>query len=179
MSSDDEIVQFEINWKDIYKAGIEKVFRIAERSTSESFDLKEFSRLYTMAYNICTSKYNTILVKCYDRLCETIRNYCTNAFDRIKQERNSQLLFTFVDEWTKFDTIILKWILKFFSYLVNTCLITRSAQRQSRNLIGTSSTILCNAFKGIYSMKNLGNSLKHSSTSSILSEEEKWLIFQY
>jgi len=128
--SEDEISKFESKWKEIYSEGIEKVFAIAENTSrkldniegniksNQNFDLKQFTKLYTMAYDICTSKYNTVLTKCYDRLCDTIKNYCIKASDKIRSIRSLNTLSDFVESWSTFEEIILKWILKFFSYLV-------------------------------------------------------------
>lgn len=45
--SDDELVKFELKWKEIYSEGIEKVFRIAETKENINFDLKQYTKLYT------------------------------------------------------------------------------------------------------------------------------------
>jgi hypothetical protein len=131
--SEDEISKFESKWKEIYSEGIEKVFKLAESysrksnemtnpeaplKSSQNFDLNTFTKLYTMAYDICTSKYNTILTKCYDRLCETIKNYCIRVSENIRSNLSHETLLVFVESWLTFEDIIIKWILKFFSYLV-------------------------------------------------------------
>jgi len=132
--SEDEISKFESKWREIYNEGIEKVFKLAESysrkkydrvnlegqiKTSENFDLKQFTKLYTMAYDICTSKNNSIFNKCYDRLCETIKNYCVGISEKMRSNISYETLAEFVENWLIFEDIILKWILKFFSYLVS------------------------------------------------------------
>ncbi len=116
--SEDELIRFEQKWREIYLEGIEKVFRIAETKKQENFDLKTYTKLYTMVYDICVSKSNIIQVKCYERLIEIMRNYCRKTFDKIKNNFNSNRLIDFVENWVIFEDTVLKWILKFFSYLV-------------------------------------------------------------
>ncbi len=45
--SEDELVKFEMKWKQIYSEGIEKLFRILEGVEVINIDNKEFIRLYT------------------------------------------------------------------------------------------------------------------------------------
>jgi hypothetical protein len=45
--SQDELIKFENKWKEIYSQGIERIFRIAETKESDSFNLKEYTKLYT------------------------------------------------------------------------------------------------------------------------------------
>lgn len=112
--SDDELLRFESKWKEIYSEGIEKVFRIADTRT-ESINLSQYTKLYTMAYDICVSKSTVIPIKLYDRITETIKVYCVKVFEKIRSSRN--ILQDFVDSWTTFEETVLKWILKLFSYL--------------------------------------------------------------
>lgn len=71
-----------------------------------------------MVYDICVSKSNIIQVKCYERLCETMRLYCIRIYHKIKIHLQNSPLTDFVDTWISFEETVLKWILKFFSYLV-------------------------------------------------------------
>jgi hypothetical protein len=112
--SDDELLRFESKWKEIYSEGIEKVFRIAD-TKSESINLSQYTKLYTMAYDICVSKSTVIPIKLYERLTETIKIYCVKVFEKIRSSRN--ILQDFVESWTTFEETVLKWILKLFSYL--------------------------------------------------------------
>lgn len=116
--SEDEITRFEMKWKEIYTEGIEKVFRIAESHADEKFSLDQYARLYTMAYDICLSKSSIIQIKCYERLCETMKNYCMRLYEKLQLCYSSRLLQDFVTSWTTFEETVLKWILKFFSYFV-------------------------------------------------------------
>jgi hypothetical protein len=117
--SEDEITRFELKWKEIYTQGIEKVFRISESpDNSEQINLKQYTQLYTIAYDICVSKSNLIQIKCYERLCETMKNYCIRLYDKIQLRYSQNILQDFVSSWITFEDIVLKWILKFFSYLV-------------------------------------------------------------
>jgi hypothetical protein len=61
---------------------------------------------------------STVQTKCYERLCEVMRNYCKRNYEKIRKF-NRNVIFGFVEEWLTFSETILKWILKVFSYLVN------------------------------------------------------------
>jgi hypothetical protein len=71
-----------------------------------------------MVYDICVSKHTIIQVKCYERLCETIRVYCQKIYEKIINRLEKNSLKDFVEHWAAFEETVLKWILKFFSYLV-------------------------------------------------------------
>jgi hypothetical protein len=45
--SENELITFETKWKEIYTEGIEKLFRIADAKETTSFDLKQYTKLYT------------------------------------------------------------------------------------------------------------------------------------
>jgi hypothetical protein len=45
--SEDELITFEIKWKEIYTEGIEKLFRLAENKEELGFDVKQYTKLYT------------------------------------------------------------------------------------------------------------------------------------
>lgn len=117
--SEDELVKFELKWREIYSEGIEKVFRIAETKQKENFDLKEYMRLYNMVYDICMSKSVSIQEKCYERLCDIMKNYCNKVYEKITIGYSRNILKEFVENWVTFDETVLKWILKFFMFLVN------------------------------------------------------------
>jgi hypothetical protein len=44
---EDELVKFESKWREIYSEGIEKLFRIADAKEAVSFDVKQYTKLYT------------------------------------------------------------------------------------------------------------------------------------
>jgi len=57
--SEDELVKFEIKWKQIYSGGIEKLFRILEGEEINNINNKEFMTLYTYVI------YNEVLLMIY------------------------------------------------------------------------------------------------------------------
>jgi hypothetical protein len=116
--SEDELVLFETKWKEIYTEGIERVFRIAEKRDNQNFDLNQYLKLYNIVSDICISKYSTIRVKCYERLIEIMRVYCTKIYQHIKNAHSSYIVVEFVKKWIAFEEIILRWTLKIFNYLV-------------------------------------------------------------
>jgi hypothetical protein len=117
--TDQELTRFETKWRELSNEGLEVVFRIAETKENFSFSLQQYTKLYTLAYDICNStSSHTMIGKCYDRLLETIKLYCMKKFQNMQQRFNKQPLLDFVENWETFEGIILKWILKFFSYLV-------------------------------------------------------------
>jgi hypothetical protein len=71
-----------------------------------------------MAYDICISKSTIIQMKCYERLCEVLRTYAKRLFDKIRKD-NTHELYDFSEIWSKYENIVLKWILKFFKFFVN------------------------------------------------------------
>ncbi len=45
--SEDELKKFEIKWKQLYTEGIEKLFKIADGTLNHTFDVKEYTTIYT------------------------------------------------------------------------------------------------------------------------------------
>jgi hypothetical protein len=122
----DEFVTFESQWSEIYSEGIERVFRIADYRINEGINLMQYSKLYTIAYNMCTSKSGNIAVKVYERLTEVIKNYCERIFEKIRFSHS--LLLDFVTSWTSYNETVVKWILKVFNIL------TRANFKAKKNL---------------------------------------------
>jgi hypothetical protein len=122
----DELVTFESQWSEIYNEGIERVFRIADYRINEGINLTQYSKLYTIAYNMCTSKSASITLKVYERLTDVIKNYCERIFEKIRY--SPSLLFDFVTSWTSYNETVVKWILKVFNIL------TRDNFKAKKNL---------------------------------------------
>ncbi len=70
-----------------------------------------------MAYDICISKSTIIQLKCYERLCEVMRTHSKKLFEKIRKD-NTHELYDFSEIWSKYESIVLKWILKFFKFFV-------------------------------------------------------------
>lgn len=76
----------------------------------------------SIAYDISNSKSSNIQIKCYDRICELVANYCDEISNRItnNQQNNPDcVLEEFVKSWMMYKDNVLHWIFKIFSYIVN------------------------------------------------------------
>lgn len=124
--SDDEILIFETKWNELYSEGIEKIFRIAEQKNKETINLQQYTQLYTIVYDICSSKSSLIAMKLYERILETIKKYCIKLQDKNQTSRYD--LEEFVKFWRTFEDVILKWFIKLFSYF------TRQTIKVKRNI---------------------------------------------
>jgi hypothetical protein len=120
---EEDLARFETKWNEIYSQGIEKVFRIAETKQNEIFNLEQYTKLYTIVYDICVTRSHLVQVKCYERLCETMKFYFQKKCEKIQTDYIKSNLAEFVENYITFEETVLKWILKFFSYLVNTIII--------------------------------------------------------
>ena len=117
MIEKDELAQFETRWKQIDELGFVKMLNYAAHPsdpTNYDFAKEEYLTVYSKVYEILMSKNPEIRNLCYQRLSSTLKFFCENVLEKIK---NTNSLLEFVDKWNIYENIVLKWVLKVFRYL--------------------------------------------------------------
>lgn len=117
MIEKEELAQFESKWKQIDELGFVKMLDYAahpSEPTNYDFSKEEYLTVYSKVYEILMSKNPDIRNLCYQRLSSTLKFFCENVYEKVK---NSNSLLEFVDKWNVYENIVLKWVLKVFRYL--------------------------------------------------------------
>jgi hypothetical protein len=114
---ENEIETFEKKWKTIDDLGFIKVLEYAKNpNNKEIFDIskKDYLILYTEVYDILMNKNNEVRNLCNQRLISTLKFFCENTFEKVK---NSNSVLVFIDYWNSYEKIVLNWVTRVFSYL--------------------------------------------------------------
>mmetsp|Transcript_37922 Transcript_37922/g.70069 ORF Transcript_37922/g.70069 Transcript_37922/m.70069 type:complete len:741 (+) Transcript_37922:64-2286(+) len=116
------IIQLEDGWNNVIKQGaIDVLERTLDDGFDTSFEPKEYIRIYTTCYDMCTqrSPYNWSR-DLYTRHGETIETYLRNTVLPALQDKTGQggtiLLNELKHRWSNHQ-IMNKWLKKFFTYL--------------------------------------------------------------
>eukprot|EP00804_Cyclotella_cryptica_P009609 CCRYP_006314-RA/>CCRYP_006314-RA protein AED:0.04 eAED:0.04 QI:147/1/1/1/1/0.75/4/2551/447 len=116
------IIQLEDGWNNVIKRGaIDVLERTLDDGFGTSFEPKEYIRIYTTCYDMCTqrSPYNWSR-DLYQRHGETIEQYLRNTVLPALQDKTGQggtiLLNELKHRWSNHQ-IMNKWLKKFFTYL--------------------------------------------------------------
>ncbi|KAK1740548.1 cullin family protein [Skeletonema marinoi] len=121
-SAQGNIIQLEDGWNNVIKTGaIDVLERTLDNGFDTSFEPKEYIRIYTTCYDMCTqrSPYNWSR-DLYQRHGETIEQYLNNTVLPALRDKTGQggtiLLNELKHRWSNHQ-IMNKWLKKFFTYL--------------------------------------------------------------
>lgn len=116
-------IGFEEGWTQIKKEVIDplEMYLLGRTQVDEEvkilFTAQEYSRIYTLIYNMCTQSPNNWSRHLFSKYCETIENFLRqNTMKRVKSLTGSKLLLEFRLAWSN-HLIYTHWMERFFGYL--------------------------------------------------------------
>jgi len=120
-TAQEDIIQLEDGYRQIYSEGIEPFLRFIEQQEREFFKAKDFVKLYDLIFKMCIQRdpYNWS-ESMYERYTHAILNYLLQKVTPALQRVQSQYDTAFLKEWTlrwNHHKLIVKGLSKLFMYL--------------------------------------------------------------
>ncbi|OII72142.1 cullin 1 [Cryptosporidium ubiquitum] len=119
----DNNIGLEEGWTQIKKEAIEplEIFLLNRTQINEKaknlFTAQEYSRIYTLIYNMCTQSPRNWSRQLFTKYSETIENFLReNVMKTLKASKGPKLLFEFRLAWSN-HLIYTHWMERFFGYL--------------------------------------------------------------
>ncbi|KAL3128590.1 cullin-like protein [Cryptosporidium hominis] len=119
----DKNIGFEEGWAQIKREAIEplETYLLNRTQINDTvknlFTAKEYSKIYTLIYNMCTQNPRNWSRQLFTKYSETIENFLKeNVVSKLKNSTGSGLLFEFRLSWSN-HLIYTHWMERFFGYL--------------------------------------------------------------